>query len=163
MLQNEVVLRLLVAVLLAAAGVGVYALANRWMIYRIRRRTRRGDDSAQDGILPVTGQKEPDPALTAGSDLPSFTPGIPAVLYFTTPQCVPCKTVQRPALQKLKEYLGDRLEVIEVNAQERPDLASRWGVLSVPTTFILDSRGDLRHINHGVTRAEALLRQVQGL
>lgn len=138
MLENEVLSRLLVAVLLAGGGVGLYLLVNRLLILRVRR---------QPGA--------------AHRDLPQYRPGVPAVLYFTTPQCAPCKTIQRPALQHLKERLGDRVEVIEVNAQERPDLASRWGVLSVPTTFILDAGGELKHINHGVTRAEALLRQVE--
>jgi hypothetical protein len=59
--------------------------------------------------------------------------------------------------------MGARLQVIEINAQERPDLASQYGVLSVPTTFVLDSRGTLRHVNHGVTRAERLMEQITGL
>ncbi|MEO1442523.1 MAG: thioredoxin family protein, partial [Chloroflexota bacterium] len=33
--------------------------------------------------------------------------GIPAVLYFTTPTCAPCKYAQRPALHKLQTQLGD--------------------------------------------------------
>ncbi len=93
--------------------------------------------------------------------LESIRPGIPAILYFTTPGCVPCKTVQRPALQSLIALLGERLQVIEVNAEERHDLADYWGVLSVPTTFILDSRGEPRRVNQGVADADKLLRQLQ--
>jgi thiol-disulfide isomerase/thioredoxin len=89
--------------------------------------------------------------------------GTPAILYFTTPDCVACKVAQRPALQRLQERLGGRLQVIEVDAQARPDLASRWGVLSVPTTFIIDPQGQLRHVNHGVARTEKLLQQLHGI
>jgi thiol-disulfide isomerase/thioredoxin len=88
-------------------------------------------------------------------------PGRPAILYFTTPDCAACKAVQRPALDRLEARLGRRLTVVEVNAYERPDLAKDWGVMSVPTTFILDSQGRPQHVNHGVTPAEKLLEQLQ--
>lgn len=97
-------------------------------------------------------------------DLEHFLPGKPAILYFTTPDCAPCKTIQRPALTRLQDRLGEQLQVIEVNAYDQPELARRWGVLSVPTTFILDSRGEPRHVNHGVTTTDKLfdqLRQVE--
>ena len=57
--------------------------------------------------------------------------------------------------------LGNDLHVVEVDATEQPELASRWGVMSVPTAFLFDPRGQLRHVNHGVTRAEKLLIQFQ--
>src|SRR5512141_382268 len=86
--------------------------------------------------------------------------GTPAILYFTTPDCAPCKAVQKPAIRQIKEALGEMLQVIEIDASQRPDLAQRWGVLSVPTTFVIDSRGQARHVNHGVARAEKLLKQL---
>jgi thioredoxin-like negative regulator of GroEL len=90
-------------------------------------------------------------------------PGVAAILYFTTPTCQPCKTVQRPALRKLGELLGDRLQIVQVDATDRPDLADYWGVLSVPTTFIIDSKGQPRRMNHGVASAQKLLRQLESI
>ena len=83
----------------------------------------------------------------------------PVLLYFTTPTCAPCKTVQRPAIQRLLELVGGQLEVIEIDASAQPELASQWGVWSVPTTFIIDPSGKPRHVNHGLTSAEKLLNQ----
>jgi len=54
------------------------------------------------------------------------------------------------------------LHVVEIDATEQPELASRWGVMSVPTTFVIDPSGALRHVNHGVARAEQLLMQING-
>lgn len=68
--------------------------------------------------------------------------------------------MQRPAIQDLSQKLGSALHVVEIDATEKPELASRWGVMSVPTTFLFDPRGKLRHVNHGVTRAEQLLTQL---
>jgi hypothetical protein len=59
--------------------------------------------------------------------------------------------------------MGESLEVIEIDATERPDLARTWGVMSVPTTFLLDVRGEAKYVNHGVTRVEKLMEQIQNL
>ena len=87
-------------------------------------------------------------------------PGITTIVYFTTPDCVACKTAQRPALARLQEKMKDHLQIIEVNAYEKPDMAKAWGVMSVPTTFILDSQGVPRHLNYGVTATEKLFAQI---
>ena len=87
-------------------------------------------------------------------------PGIPTILYFTTPQCAPCQRQQRPAISRLLDELGDGVQVIEVNALEQPDAADRWGVLSVPTTFVLDGRGRPQDVNYGVAATDKLKRQI---
>ena len=97
--------------------------------------------------------------LTLFSDLPNK----PVIVYFTTPDCAPCKTVQRPALSKVSDLMGDSLQVIEIDATEQPDVARRWGVMSVPTTFLLNARGEARYVNNGVARAEKLLEQLKSL
>jgi thiol-disulfide isomerase/thioredoxin len=90
-------------------------------------------------------------------------PNKPVIVYFTTPDCVPCKTIQRPALNQLTSVMGDKLEVIEIDATKRPELAKQWGVLSVPTTFLLDAHGEARYVNNGVARVEKLMEQLQTL
>lgn len=90
-------------------------------------------------------------------------PNKPVIVYFTTPDCAPCKTVQRPAIQKVSNLLGESIEIVEVDATVRPDLAKTWGVMSVPTTFLLDASGEARYVNNGVTRVEKLMEQIQSL
>jgi len=116
-----------------------YAVLRRWQVHRLRR---------------VAGV---DPLLAA------LRPGIPAILYFTSPDCAPCLTQQKPALRALQDTLGDGLQVIEVNALEDRQAADRWGVLSVPTTFVLDRQGQPREVNYGVARAEKLKQQLQAM
>jgi len=90
-------------------------------------------------------------------------PRKPVLVYFTTPDCAPCKTVQRPAIEQVSNLFGEKLHVIEINVYERPDLARVWGVISVPTTFLLDARGEARYVNNGVARANKLMKQIQTL
>jgi len=132
--MNPILLRTLVTLGLIATAVLVYTVANRLILRRAGKK-RLG--------------------------LEEFTPGRAAILYFTMPGCVPCQTTQKPALARLKELTGGKVQVIEVDAVERPDLAESWGVLSVPTTFVIDSMGEPRRINHGVALAEKLLEQLE--
>ena len=134
--MDEILVRLLVALGIACAGLLLYWSANRLILARARRGTR---------------------------GLESLRRGAPAILYFTAPGCAPCKTVQRPAIRRVQEMLGERLQVIEVDAAARPELASYWGVLSVPTTFIIDSRGRPRCVNHGVAGWEKLIKQIESV
>lgn len=98
-----------------------------------------------------------------GLGIDEYRPGRPAILYFTDPGCSPCLTVQDPALQEVAAQFGEALQIIKVQALERPELTDAWGVLSLPTTFIIDSGGRPRGVNHGVARAPRLLDQLAAI
>ena len=99
----------------------------------------------------------------AGMGLEGYTPGKPAILYFTDPGCAPCQALQDPALEQVAAQFGERLQIIKVQALENPHLTDAWGVLSLPTTFIIDTRGRPRGVNHGVARAPRLLDQLRAI
>ena len=132
----ELLLRFMLAIGIILMGFGAYWLINQRLLIRAKNN-----------------------AFTLLQKLPNK----PVIVYFTTPDCVPCKTVQRPAIDQIRSLLGEKLQVIEIDASERPDLAQRWGVMSVPTTFLLDARGEARYVNNGVARAEKLMEQIQAL
>ena len=96
----------------------------------------------------------------AGINLEGYTLGKPAILYFTDPGCAPCQAVQDPALEQVAAQYGDRLQIIKVQALENPHFTDSWGVLSLPTTFIIDAQGHPRGVNHGVARAPRLVDQL---
>jgi thiol-disulfide isomerase/thioredoxin len=98
-----------------------------------------------------------------GLGIDEYRPGRPAILYFTDPGCAPCLSVQDPALQEVAAQFGEGLQIIKVQALERPELTDAWGVLSLPTTFIIDSGGRPRGVNHGVARAPHLLDQLAAI
>lgn len=131
--MDEILLRSLTAAAIAGGGIAAYAAVNRFLLWRARHRAQ---------------------------GLEGLRRGTPAVLYFSDPACRPCHSVQRPTLEALQRLLSHRLQVIEVDASARPDLANFWGVLSVPTTFVIDRQGHPRRVNHGLASREKLLRQL---
>jgi len=135
-MSSEILLRSLLAIGIIVVGLGAYWLVNQRLLARAR---------------------------TNAFSLFNTFPNKPVLVYFTTPTCAPCKTVQRPAIDKIAKLLGEKLHVVEIDATQHPDLAKTWGVMSVPTTFLLDSRGEARYVNNGVARAEKLMEQIQTL
>ena len=86
---------------------------------------------------------------------------VATIVYFTTPMCIPCKTQQMPALHQLQSEVGDEsVQIVKIDATEAPSVAERWGVMSAPTTFVLDETFQPVHINHGVADVNKLKRQL---
>lgn len=112
----------------------------RWFENRIEKAAAAAD------IRPT------DPLLT------ELTPGKPAVVYFGASWCGPCKTVQEPALKQLETMLD--VQVIRVDVEADPATAKRWGVTSLPRTFILDGEGRTRLTNLDVVHAPVLHEQI---
>jgi thioredoxin 1 len=131
--------RLLIAGCLVSLGVAAWITFNRLSVRRVAQRAPA------------------DPLLATLRD------GVPAIVYFTTPFCEPCRTLQKPALKALERELGPAIQVIQVDATEQPDTADRWGVFSAPTTFILDARHTPRQVNRGVASVETLKKQLHAI
>ena len=130
----EILIRLLISVVAIVAALALYRLCNWFLLHR---------------------------AASKVGSLAGLRSGSPAILYFTTPTCVPCKTIQRPAIHALKEQLGEAFQLIEVDTSIHPELADEWGVRSVPTTFLIDASGRPRQVNNGVASKEKLFQQLR--
>jgi thioredoxin 1 len=85
----------------------------------------------------------------------------PTIVYFTTPMCIPCKTRQQPALNKLYTQLNGHLQIVKVDASEQPEVAQRWGVQTAPTTFVIDAQGNAVAVNYGVADETMLKKQLK--
>ena len=130
--------RFLIVALLFIFGYGYYTLLTRRQIKKLAQQ-----DRGSDPILRRLKQ------------------GVPAVVYFTTPHCIPCITQQQPTLNRLVETLGDNnIQVLKIDATQDPESADRWGVLSAPTTFVVDAHGRTQAVNHGVANLHKLTHQL---
>jgi thiol-disulfide isomerase/thioredoxin len=94
---------------------------------------------------------------------PGFTPGNPALVLFSSPDCLPCRTLQKPEIAHFQQAWVSQVQLIEIDVTDRPDLARAWGVMSLPTTIVLDRKGTAKHFNPGVVRRSELVRQFTAL
>jgi thiol-disulfide isomerase/thioredoxin len=88
-----------------------------------------------------------------------LNPEKPALVYFTSADCVPCKTMQRPAIERLQNDMSD-LQVITVDTPSAMDVAERWGVMKLPRTFVIGRNFYLYGTNMSVASTEKLKSQI---
>ena len=60
---------------------------------------------------------------------------VPVVVDFWAPWCKPCEAIE-PHLVALSEEWGERAHLVRVNVDSEPGIASRYGVLSLPTVIL---------------------------
>ena len=102
-------------------------------------------------------------ALAVETPLSKLAPlGKPAIVAFSAPHCRDCHTLQAPALARLKAALRDAVTVTTVSAIEHPELVDHLGILTVPSTVVVDAKGTIRHLNLGYA-SDVKLREQLGL
>ena len=85
-----------------------------------------------------------------------------AVVAFSTPSCAACHTAQAPAIQVAEQQLGaSSVRVIRVDASRQPEVARAFGVLTVPSTVVLEPAGRVVAVNQGFAPSRRLIEQLQ--
>jgi thiol-disulfide isomerase/thioredoxin len=96
-----------------------------------------------------------DALVVAAEDVAPQSLGARAtLLQFSTPTCSPCRAAGRLLSDVAAGAEG--VAHVQVDLAERPALAARYRVLSVPTALLLDARGVVRARIAGVPREPEL-------
>ena len=56
----------------------------------------------------------------------------PVIVDFWAEWCGPCRLVT-PELEKIKAEYQEKIKVVKLNIDDSPSIASRYGVMSIPT------------------------------
>lgn len=65
---------------------------------------------------------------------------LPAIIDFWADWCAPCKAVA-PVLEELSEEYEGKLKVYKVNTEEEQELASVFGIRSIPSLLFIPTDG----------------------
>ncbi|SNS39522.1 thioredoxin family protein [Rhodococcoides kyotonense] len=125
----------LVVALAVATAVGLFVRSRSG---RVRSTDAQPESPELRGLL-----------LDAGATLDT-----PTILHFSADWCGPCAAVRRVVGQVLSDTDGPA--ELELDIDAHPELAREFGVLSLPTTFVLDRTLTQRARISGVPTAAAL-------
>ena len=90
-------------------------------------------------------------------------PGKPALLYFSSKTCAPCKLQEKyldQAAAKLKQEKKE-VELMKFDAQKEKKLVSLFKIVTVPTIVVINTRGEITALNVGLTKINEIINQLK--
>ena len=84
----------------------------------------------------------------------------PTLVYFWTPTCAACRYSQTRIIDEFAGSFERSVDVVRVNAQEKPEEARAFGIFTVPTTVVVGAGGNVHAVNTGLVDGATLSEQI---
>ncbi|MEM9542658.1 MAG: thioredoxin [Cyanobacteria bacterium P01_E01_bin.42] len=83
----------------------------------------------------------------------------PVLVDFYATWCGPCKMMV-PILDQVSQQMGDRLQVVKIDSDKYPQLASKYGIEALPTLVLFKDGQPVDRIE-GVVQPPQLIQRLQ--
>ncbi|MDB9315544.1 thioredoxin [Spirulina sp. CS-785/01] len=93
-------------------------------------------------------------------DLLNTTPK-PVLVDFYATWCGPCK-MMTPILEQVSQKMGDRVQVVKIDTDKYPKLASQYQIEALPTLVLFKNGQEAERIE-GVVQTPQLIERLQPL
>ena len=78
---------------------------------------------------------------------------VPTLVDFWAEWCGPCRAVS-PIVEEIAKAYAGKLKVLKVNVDENQELASRYGIMSIPTLLFIKNGEEKDKIVGAVSRSK---------
>ena len=85
----------------------------------------------------------------------------PVLVDFYATWCGPCQMMS-PILEQVGSHLGDRLQVVKIDTDRYPNIASEYEIQALPTLVLFKDGQPIEKIE-GVHQANQLIEHLSGL
>ncbi len=86
----------------------------------------------------------------------------PVLVDFWAPWCGPCRQLT-PTIDRLATQYAGKVKVGKLNVDDSPDVATQYGVTSIPRVFIFKGSDKPRHQVVGLTSEAELVKLINGV
>lgn len=126
--------------------------AEKRRVEEIRQKAKEKQLAAQEKVNARNARDSANPVDKAIRK--SRISGNQVLLYFTAPDCTPCRRMEKEILgTPTGQLLTSRVEYCELNVENQGDVAGQFGVPGVPYLVLLDPQGKVLR-SHGPFRED---------
>src|SRR5437868_3617573 len=118
-----------------------------------RNPTRKGDIMASENVLEFTSDNWAKEVEQSDK---------PVLVDFWAPWCGPCRQLG-PTIDRIASQLAGKVKVGKLNVDDAPDVATRYGVTSIPRVFIFNGGDKPKKTVVGLTSENELVKMINSV